>query len=222
MHFHFQKYHLFNGLNFLVKSNLVKSIFFPLRENVQNNWKNMTGQVHMCCYKKTGSCIWRWCPWVIRKLFSNINYVLIFWGMRNLLFAFHFQLQHLIMVLAECVVYEHTSVGSLLCFAAFWLIEGIWRHLVCDFITMTLTHALIREGELQGVCWDCIRLVLLITCLALLSASCNITWLKKMCIVCRSYIDFKDLKGNRLSVFVIFPQQPQIESEEPPRLQWSY
>lgn len=95
-----------------------------------------------------------------------------------------------------------------------------WRHTVCDSITMALTQPLSREGELQGVCWDCISLVLLITCLALLSASCNITWLKK--IVCRSCSDFEDLRGNGISVFVLFPHMPQIESEESWRWQCSF
>lgn len=84
--------------------------------------------------------------------------------------------------------------------------------------SVTLTQPLSREGELQGVCWDCISLVLLITCSALLSASCNITWLKK--IVCRS--DFEDLRGNGISVFVLFPHMPQIESEESWRRQCSF
>lgn len=35
---------------------------------------------------------------------------------------------------------------------------------VCDFIPAALTQPVSGEGELQGVCWDCISLVLLITC----------------------------------------------------------
>lgn len=96
-----------------------------------------------------------------------------------------------------------------------WSILVSWRHIVCDS-TMALTQPLSREGELQGVCWDCISLVRLITCSALLSASCNITWL--MLIVCRSCTDFEDLKEN-VSVFVYFPHLPQIESEESSRKQ---
>lgn len=64
-----------------------------------------------------------------------------------------------------------------------------FKDTLCVISLQWLTRALIREGELWGVCWDCISLVLLITCLALLSASCNIIWLKK----CALFVDLTEI-----------------------------